>query len=81
MRVVLFGGSRAELEPAFARARVEHVVAPTVEDAVAAAWRFAREGDEILFSPACASFDSYRNFKDRAAAFRAALPPLDGTAT
>lgn len=76
-RVVLFGGSRDELAPVFARGGVELALAPTVEDAVRAAWNLARPGDEILFSPACASFDAYRNFKDRAAAFRAALPTRD----
>lgn len=77
LRVVLFGGSRAALAPAFERGGVEHEVAPTVEDAVRAAWRFARADDEVLFSPACASFDAYRNFKDRASVFRAALPARD----
>lgn len=80
-RVVLFGASREALAPAFTLGGVEHVLAPTVEDAVRAAWRLAREGDEILFSPACASFDAYRNFKDRAAAFRAALPARDDEGT
>jgi UDP-N-acetylmuramoylalanine--D-glutamate ligase len=73
-RAVLFGGSRNELAPAFERGGVEVRLAPTVEDAVREAWALARDGDEILFSPACASFDAYRNFKDRARAFRAALP-------
>ncbi|MBI5431756.1 MAG: UDP-N-acetylmuramoyl-L-alanine--D-glutamate ligase [Planctomycetes bacterium] len=77
LRVVLFGGSRAALAPAFERGVVEHDVATTVEDAVRLAWRLAQADDEILFSPACASFDAYRNFKDRAAAFRAALPARD----
>jgi UDP-N-acetylmuramoylalanine-D-glutamate ligase len=34
-------------------------------------------GEELLFSPACASFDAYRNFRDRALAFRRALPKAD----
>ena len=32
----------------------------------------------VLFSPACASFDAYANFRARALAFRAALPDADG---
>jgi UDP-N-acetylmuramoylalanine-D-glutamate ligase len=31
-------------------------------------------GEALLFSPACASFDAHRNFRERALAFRAALP-------
>jgi UDP-N-acetylmuramoylalanine-D-glutamate ligase len=34
-------------------------------------------GEELLFSPAAASFDAYLNFKERALAFQRALPPLD----
>ena len=32
----------------------------------------------VLFSPACASFDQYRNFEIRGEAFRAAVAALDG---
>ena len=39
------------------------------------------DGEELLFSPACASFDAFLNFKERAAAFRAALPEPDGGAS
>jgi UDP-N-acetylmuramoylalanine-D-glutamate ligase len=31
----------------------------------------------LLFSPACASFDQYANFKERALAFRRSLPARD----
>jgi UDP-N-acetylmuramoylalanine-D-glutamate ligase len=35
------------------------------------------EGEALLFSPAAASFDAYLNFRERALAFRRALPPID----
>jgi UDP-N-acetylmuramoylalanine--D-glutamate ligase len=40
-------------------------VAGSMEEAVATARRRARPGDAVLLSPACASFDWYRNFGER----------------
>lgn len=48
----------------------------TVEESVVAAHRLARPGDVVLFSPAATSFDQYRNFEIRGAAFRAAVEAL-----
>jgi UDP-N-acetylmuramoylalanine--D-glutamate ligase len=50
----------------------------TVEEAVEAAAGLARDGDVVLFSPGAASFDAYRGFEERGAAFRAAVGRLDG---
>ena len=48
-------------------------VVETVRDAVELAYTRMSPGDELLFSPAAASFDAYPNFKARAMDFRAAL--------
>ena len=48
----------------------------TVEESVVTAHRLARSGDVVLFSPAATSFDQYRNFEIRGAAFRAAVEAL-----
>lgn len=69
-----FGAAAESLRAAFSRAGIPAVAVVTVEAAVREAFVRAQSGDEILFSPACASFDQYRNFRDRAGAFRAALP-------
>jgi UDP-N-acetylmuramoylalanine--D-glutamate ligase len=78
VRVVAFGASGPELAAAFEREGVPARVTADVRDAVLAAFELTPEGGGILFSPACASFDAFRNFRDRALAFRAALPQLDG---
>lgn len=73
-RVVIFGSASATFAPAFAAAGIETQSAPTVSAAVATAFEHMRPGEELLFSPACASFDAYLNFRERAFDFRRALP-------
>jgi UDP-N-acetylmuramoylalanine--D-glutamate ligase len=50
--------------------------ADSLADAVAAARRLARPGDAVVLSPACSSFDMFRNYADRGDAFRAAVDEL-----
>ena len=54
--------------------RVER--AGTLEDAVRQAARHADPGDTVLLSPACASFDMFKNFEDRGDRFREAVRAL-----
>jgi UDP-N-acetylmuramoylalanine--D-glutamate ligase len=56
---------------------VEAEELPDVPRAVTRAFERATEGQAILFSPACASFDAYLNFEQRALHFRSCLPPVD----
>ena len=50
--------------------------AGTLERAVAAAAADALPGDTVLLSPACASFDQFRDFEDRGDQFRALVKGL-----
>jgi len=56
---------------------VEHIVdTRSAVDAVQAAWRLANKGDMVLLSPACASFDLFRNYEDRGKQFKQAVKDL-----
>lgn len=63
---------RAALEPA----GVKLLDAVSMEEAVAVAAQHAQAGDAVLMSPACASFDMFRNYPHRAEVFRAAVRAL-----
>ncbi len=60
---------RAALEPA----GVPLLDAASMEEAVSLATQRAHAGDAVLMSPACASFDMFRNYPHRAEVFRAAV--------
>ncbi|HJX52362.1 MAG TPA: UDP-N-acetylmuramoyl-L-alanine--D-glutamate ligase, partial [Polyangia bacterium] len=51
-------------------------IAGSMEDAVAQAATMARSGDAVLLSPACSSFDMFRNYEHRAEVYRAAVRDL-----
>lgn len=74
VHLIAFGEAAAEFEAPFAAAGSSTHRTPTVEAAVALGLDLAGPGDVLLFSPAGSSFDAYSNFKERAEAFRAALP-------
>ena len=42
----------------------------SMEDAVNAAYEMANEGDSVLLSPCCASFDLFKNYEDRGKQFK-----------
>ena len=46
------------------------------KDAVQSAFHFANKGDVVLLSPACASFDLFKNYEDRGNQFKKAVKEL-----
>jgi UDP-N-acetylmuramoylalanine--D-glutamate ligase len=66
---VLIGRDAALIEKAIAGAGVPMERASTLEAAVQLAFDLAAEGDAVLLSPACASWDMFRNYVHRAEVF------------
>jgi UDP-N-acetylmuramoylalanine--D-glutamate ligase len=51
-------------------------LAVSLEDAVALAWQLTAPGGVVLFSPACSSFDMFRNYEERGEKFSALVRAL-----
>jgi UDP-N-acetylmuramoylalanine--D-glutamate ligase len=68
-RVYLVGEAAAELEDAL-HGKVPLSRSGTVARAVAEAAERARPGEAVLLSPACASFDQFRDFNERGDVFQ-----------
>jgi UDP-N-acetylmuramoylalanine--D-glutamate ligase len=69
-------GSSAEKIFNFFHGMVKVEIQPSMESAVAAANKEARENDIVLLSPACASFDMYQNYEHRGQVFKEAVKKL-----
>lgn len=75
-RAYLIGEAAEEIARALEAAGVPCVRAGDLEAALAAAAVAAAPGDVVLLSPACASFDQFRDFEQRGDAFRALVRGL-----
>ncbi|RPI48037.1 MAG: UDP-N-acetylmuramoyl-L-alanine--D-glutamate ligase [Betaproteobacteria bacterium] len=67
--VVLIGRDREVLRSALAATGVRLLLADTLEQAVRLAYAAAFPGDAVLLSPACASFDMFRDYRQRGEEF------------
>ncbi|VTU22201.1 UDP-N-acetylmuramoylalanine--D-glutamate ligase [Variovorax sp. PBS-H4] len=67
--VVLIGRDAPLIEAALASTGVPLLHAASMEEAVKAAAGRAHPGDAVLLSPACASFDMFKDYAHRAAVF------------
>ncbi len=75
--VVLIGRDADRIEHALEGAGVPLERARNMEEAVAAAHHAAQPGDAVLLSPACASFDMFRDYRHRGEIFVAGVRALE----
>jgi UDP-N-acetylmuramoylalanine--D-glutamate ligase len=74
--VVLFGRDAPLIRVALAQTDIPLLEASNMDDAVAQANRAAHAGDAVLLSPACASFDMFKDYAHRAQCFVDAVRAL-----
>lgn len=73
--MILIGEAAGKIEKALAGA-ADMFREESLSSAVAKAFSIASKGDAVLLSPACASFDMFRDFEDRGRQFKEAVAAL-----
>jgi UDP-N-acetylmuramoylalanine--D-glutamate ligase len=72
--VVVMGETSRQIREQLEEAGYANITrAYSMEDAVTKARELALSGGNVLLSPACASFDAFKNYKERGMAFRAII--------
>ncbi len=74
--IVCLGKDNTRIHEAFGKLVDILVNTETMEDCVQMAYRLGNNGDVVLLSPACASFDLFENFEDRGNQFKKVVRQL-----
>ncbi|MET7029971.1 UDP-N-acetylmuramoyl-L-alanine--D-glutamate ligase [Sediminicola luteus] len=74
--IVCLGLDNSKIKDAFGNAVDLMVETFSMEEAIKVAYKIAERGDTVLLSPACASFDLFKNYEDRGDQFKEAVKNL-----
>ena len=65
-----YGETKNRIQEFASKNGIDVTVTDNLEEATHVAYNISLEGDTILFSPACASWDQYNNFEERGNEFK-----------
>lgn len=68
--IVCYGETKERIRDFATKNNIDVTVTDNLEEATHAAYNISLEGDTILLSPACASWDQYKNFEERGNEFK-----------
>ena len=74
--IVCLGVDNSKIIAAFGDKGIEIVDTKSMTEAVRSSYFLASKGDSVLLSPACASFDLFKNYEDRGQQFKEAVRNL-----
>ena len=74
--IICLGKDTKKIHEAFGKLVNVLVDTHSAEEAVQTAFHLAAKGDTVLLSPACASFDLFKNYEDRGQQFKKAVKDL-----
>ena len=74
--IICLGMDNSKIKDAFGNVVDLVVETYAMDEAVKVAYKIAERGDTVLLSPACASFDLFKNYEDRGNQFKAAIKKL-----
>ena len=74
--LIFMGRNNHKLIQHFEPMGVKYISTDSLQDAVLAAYQSANEGDTVLLSPCCASFDLFKSYEDRGEQFVKAVRSL-----
>jgi UDP-N-acetylmuramoylalanine--D-glutamate ligase len=74
--IICMGVDNSKIHAAFDGVVDKVIDAGTAEEAVKSAYEVSKKGDVVLLSPACASFDLFKNYEDRGQQFKKAVKEL-----
>lgn len=74
--IICLGTDNSKIHEAFGGTVETIVNTGSALEAVQASFHFAQKGDVVLLSPACASFDLFKNYEDRGQQFKKAVKEL-----
>ena len=74
--IVCMGKDNKRIHEAFEGLVTEIVDTKSAPEAVYVSYHLAKKGDTVLLSPACASFDLFKNYEDRGDQFKKAVMEL-----